>query len=84
MDEARRVASNSGRKKIMIRTISLVIFAALAGCGFYSNAPGIGEGDYWIEQRSSLSPNRWDKVALVFGYGEQDELMCSDFVEAMG
>ena len=70
-------------KSVSSRAISLLIVTALTGCGPYSNVQGMGEGDYWIEQRSVSSPDRWDKVALVFGYGKNDYDMCSEFVEGI-
>lgn len=62
------------------------LFVAIGLAGFGGDAPGMGSGDdYWIEQRSTLHPDRWDKVALVFGHGDQrwNSIMCNDFVEAM-
>ena len=42
-----------------------------------------GKGSYYIEQHSLLNPDEWDKVALIFGYGESNAEMCNDLVEAM-
>ena len=41
-----------------------------------------GSQDYWLEERSFLSPDQWDKVALIFGYAH-DYDGCTDLVEAM-
>ena len=69
----------------LFKTAAL-LFIAIGLAGFVGDAPGIGGGDdYWIEQRSTLHPDRWDKVALVFGYDDQrsNAIMCNDFIEAM-
>jgi hypothetical protein len=69
----------------LFKTAAL-LFLAIGLAGFDGDAPGMGGGDgYWIEQRSTLHPDRWDKVALVFGSGDQrgNGIMCNAFIEAM-
>ena len=55
----------------------LFMLAALTSCG------DAGKDSYYIEQRSNFNPNVWDKVALIFGYGNSNAEMCKDFIEAM-
>jgi hypothetical protein len=38
---------------------------------------------YYIEQHSLLNPEEWDKVVLIFGYGQSNAEMCNDLVKAM-
>lgn len=37
--------------------------------------------DYYILQHSRMDPSRWDRVALVYGYGDDFEA-CRDYVAA--
>ena len=50
---------------------------ALTSCG------DAGKDSYYIEQRSLFNPDQWDKVVLIFGYGDSNALMCNDLIKAM-
>ena len=54
-----------------------VMLTALTSCG------DAGKDSYYIEQHSNFNPDVWDKVALIFGYGNSNAEMCKDFIEAM-
>ena len=63
-------------------SVAVIGLAMLSACGY--DAPGMGGGDdFWLEQRSTTSPSGWDKVVLVFGYGENNYQMCIEFIDAM-
>ena len=69
----------------VLKTIALLT-VAITLTGFGGDPPGMGGGDdYWIEQRGSLNPDEWTKVALIFGYDNKqwNGVMCDAFVEAM-
>ena len=55
----------------------LFMLVALTSCG------DAGKDSYYIEQHSNFNPEVWDKVALIFGYGNSNAAMCKDFIEAM-
>ena len=66
----------------VLKTIALLT-VAITLTGF---EPGMGGGDdCWMEQRGSLNPDEWTKVALIFGYDNKqwNGVMCDAFVEAM-
>jgi hypothetical protein len=54
-----------------------LMLTALTSCG------DAGKDSYYIEQHSNFNPDVWDKVALIFGYGNSNAEMCKDFIEAM-
>ena len=62
-----------------MKRVCLIAFLllVLTSCG------KAGEDSYYIEQQSLLSPDEWSKVALIFGYGDSNAVMCNDFVKAM-
>ena len=54
-----------------------LMLTALTSCG------DAGKDSYYIEQHSFADPNLWDKVVLVFGYGDSNAIVCNDVIKAI-
>jgi hypothetical protein len=66
-----------------VQVIVIAITLSACGWGAYYNETGMGDGDWWLEQRGISETNKWYKIALVFGTVD-DYQACIDIAKERG